>query len=260
MGPKRLSPVRVRKRPRVRVWGASRTLPPAVPRRRRPPLPHGTGAGVAAPRLGSGTGRADGVERGARRGHRRAGVGGQRPGAARLRPARPRRPPPRTRLGRRALRPGRGPHDGGLGRGPAPRGGRRRARRGHGRDRGTGLGRRSGRRRGRGPAPRDDQHRRVAAGAPDGRGPRERRGHRHRGEDAGPGRAGRRRLRHSDGRRLRGRALARGGRGGRGGGAFAEPFAGPRSLWGARLARAVHRATREACAGLLAAERTGPAA
>ncbi|MEV7675347.1 adenosylcobinamide amidohydrolase [Streptomyces sp. NPDC088752] len=42
--------------------------------------------------------------------------------------------------------------------------------------------------------------------------------------------------------------------------AFAEPFAGPRSLWGARLARAVHRATREACAGLLAAERTGPAA
>ncbi|MFD3336964.1 adenosylcobinamide amidohydrolase [Streptomyces sp. NPDC058700] len=37
----------------------------------------------------------------------------------------------------------------------------------------------------------------------------------------------------------------------------AEPFAGPRSLWGARLARAVHRATREACAGLLAAERSG---
>ncbi|WP_411076525.1 adenosylcobinamide amidohydrolase [Streptomyces sp. cmx-4-7] len=41
---------------------------------------------------------------------------------------------------------------------------------------------------------------------------------------------------------------------------FAEPFAGPRSLWGARLARAVHRATREACAGLLAAERTGSVA
>ncbi|MFJ4868082.1 adenosylcobinamide amidohydrolase [Streptomyces sp. NPDC088757] len=41
---------------------------------------------------------------------------------------------------------------------------------------------------------------------------------------------------------------------------FAEPFAGPRSLWGARLARAVHRATREACAGLLAAERTGTVA
>lgn len=36
-----------------------------------------------------------------------------------------------------------------------------------------------------------------------------------------------------------------------GSGAVAEPFAGPRSLWGARLARAVHRATREACAGLL---------
>ncbi|MFE7888076.1 adenosylcobinamide amidohydrolase, partial [Streptomyces sp. NPDC057411] len=33
-------------------------------------------------------------------------------------------------------------------------------------------------------------------------------------------------------------------------GAPAEPFAGPRSLWGARLARAVHRATREACTGL----------
>ncbi|MEW1901184.1 adenosylcobinamide amidohydrolase [Streptomyces sp. NPDC086147] len=48
--------------------------------------------------------------------------------------------------------------------------------------------------------------------------------------------------------------------GGDGAGSFAEPFAGPRSLWGARLARAVHRATREACAGLLAAERTGPAA
>ncbi|MDV5144272.1 adenosylcobinamide amidohydrolase [Streptomyces sp. SBC-4] len=31
----------------------------------------------------------------------------------------------------------------------------------------------------------------------------------------------------------------------------AEAFAGPRSLWGARLARAVHRATYEACAGLL---------
>lgn len=30
-----------------------------------------------------------------------------------------------------------------------------------------------------------------------------------------------------------------------------EAFAGPRSLWGARLARAVHRATYEACAGLL---------
>ncbi|KQX57481.1 MULTISPECIES: adenosylcobinamide amidohydrolase [unclassified Streptomyces] len=36
-------------------------------------------------------------------------------------------------------------------------------------------------------------------------------------------------------------------------GSAAEPFAGPRSLWGARLARAVHAATREACAGLLAA-------
>ncbi|MER7520486.1 adenosylcobinamide amidohydrolase [Streptomyces sp. NPDC126499] len=31
-----------------------------------------------------------------------------------------------------------------------------------------------------------------------------------------------------------------------------EPFAGPRSLWGARLARAVHRATRAACAEALA--------
>ncbi|MET9953731.1 adenosylcobinamide amidohydrolase [Streptomyces sp. NPDC006339] len=31
-----------------------------------------------------------------------------------------------------------------------------------------------------------------------------------------------------------------------------EPFAGPRSLWGARVARAVHRATREACAAALA--------
>ncbi|CAM5375362.1 adenosylcobinamide amidohydrolase [Streptomyces narbonensis] len=31
----------------------------------------------------------------------------------------------------------------------------------------------------------------------------------------------------------------------------AEAFAGPRSLWGARLARTVHRATYEACAGLL---------
>ncbi|WP_406134054.1 adenosylcobinamide amidohydrolase [Streptomyces zaomyceticus] len=34
----------------------------------------------------------------------------------------------------------------------------------------------------------------------------------------------------------------------------AEPFAGPRSLWGGRLARAVHTATRAACAGLIAAE------
>jgi adenosylcobinamide amidohydrolase len=32
----------------------------------------------------------------------------------------------------------------------------------------------------------------------------------------------------------------------------AEPFAGPRSRWGARLARAVHRATREACLRSLA--------
>ncbi|MFF1509777.1 adenosylcobinamide amidohydrolase [Streptomyces sp. NPDC058326] len=32
-------------------------------------------------------------------------------------------------------------------------------------------------------------------------------------------------------------------------GSGAELFAGPRSLWGARLARAVHRATRDACAG-----------
>ncbi|MZE56435.1 adenosylcobinamide amidohydrolase [Streptomyces sp. SID5770] len=47
--------------------------------------------------------------------------------------------------------------------------------------------------------------------------------------------------------------------GGDGDGPLAEPFAGPRSLWGARLARAVHRATREACAGPLAAERTGSA-
>ncbi|WP_436843403.1 adenosylcobinamide amidohydrolase [Streptomyces narbonensis] len=39
--------------------------------------------------------------------------------------------------------------------------------------------------------------------------------------------------------------------GGNGTGTPAEPFAGPRSLWGARLARAVHRATYEACAGLL---------
>lgn len=31
-----------------------------------------------------------------------------------------------------------------------------------------------------------------------------------------------------------------------------EPFAGPRSLWGARLARAVHAATRAACADALA--------
>ncbi|MFD5369495.1 adenosylcobinamide amidohydrolase [Streptomyces sp. NPDC127103] len=30
-----------------------------------------------------------------------------------------------------------------------------------------------------------------------------------------------------------------------------EPFAGPRSLWGARVARAVHGATRAACAGLV---------
>ncbi|MFJ9577283.1 adenosylcobinamide amidohydrolase [Streptomyces sp. NPDC101191] len=34
--------------------------------------------------------------------------------------------------------------------------------------------------------------------------------------------------------------------------AGAEAFAGPRSVWGARLARAVHRATREACAEALA--------
>ncbi|MFE5942972.1 adenosylcobinamide amidohydrolase [Streptomyces sp. NPDC056480] len=32
----------------------------------------------------------------------------------------------------------------------------------------------------------------------------------------------------------------------------AQPFAGPRSLWGARLARSVHAATRAACAGLIA--------
>ncbi|GEB59061.1 adenosylcobinamide amidohydrolase [Streptomyces gardneri] len=36
-----------------------------------------------------------------------------------------------------------------------------------------------------------------------------------------------------------------------GGQPTAEAFAGPRSLWGARLARAVHRATYEACADLL---------
>lgn len=34
-------------------------------------------------------------------------------------------------------------------------------------------------------------------------------------------------------------------------GAEVQPFAGPRSLWGARLARAVHGATRAACAGLI---------
>ncbi|MFG2901914.1 adenosylcobinamide amidohydrolase [Streptomyces zaomyceticus] len=39
-----------------------------------------------------------------------------------------------------------------------------------------------------------------------------------------------------------------------GNGTYAEPFAGPRSLWGGRLARAVHTATRAACAGPLAAE------
>ncbi|MCB8904321.1 MULTISPECIES: adenosylcobinamide amidohydrolase [unclassified Streptomyces] len=32
-----------------------------------------------------------------------------------------------------------------------------------------------------------------------------------------------------------------------------QPFTGPRSLWGARLARAVHAATRAACAGLVTA-------
>ncbi|MFH9726286.1 adenosylcobinamide amidohydrolase [Streptomyces sp. NPDC017254] len=36
-------------------------------------------------------------------------------------------------------------------------------------------------------------------------------------------------------------------------GTAAEPFAGPRSLWGARLARAVHGATRAACAGMITA-------
>ncbi|MER5312054.1 adenosylcobinamide amidohydrolase [Streptomyces sp. NPDC002773] len=41
-------------------------------------------------------------------------------------------------------------------------------------------------------------------------------------------------------------------------GTEAEPFAGPRSVWGARLARAVYRATREACEKLLAAERPLP--
>ncbi|MET9677473.1 adenosylcobinamide amidohydrolase [Streptomyces sp. NPDC006482] len=40
-------------------------------------------------------------------------------------------------------------------------------------------------------------------------------------------------------------------------GGDAEAFAGPRSLWGARLARAVHRATRAACAGALATEGAG---
>jgi adenosylcobinamide amidohydrolase len=39
---------------------------------------------------------------------------------------------------------------------------------------------------------------------------------------------------------------------GRAGGGTAESFAGPRSLWGARLARAVHAATRAACAEHLA--------
>lgn len=39
-----------------------------------------------------------------------------------------------------------------------------------------------------------------------------------------------------------------------GNGTDAEPFAGPRSLWGGRLARAVHTATRAACAGLIATE------
>ncbi|MFF4170746.1 adenosylcobinamide amidohydrolase [Streptomyces sp. NPDC001744] len=43
-------------------------------------------------------------------------------------------------------------------------------------------------------------------------------------------------------------------------GSGAEPFAGPRSLWGARLARAVHRATRDACAAALAAGLPGSAA
>ncbi|WP_328945787.1 adenosylcobinamide amidohydrolase [Streptomyces sp. NBC_00250] len=42
-------------------------------------------------------------------------------------------------------------------------------------------------------------------------------------------------------------------------GSTAEPFAGPRSLWGARLARAVHAATRAACADLIAAEAAKPA-
>ncbi|MCX5232305.1 adenosylcobinamide amidohydrolase [Streptomyces sp. NPDC006553] len=38
---------------------------------------------------------------------------------------------------------------------------------------------------------------------------------------------------------------------GTGTGTEAQPFAGPRSLWGARLARAVHAATRAACTGLI---------
>ncbi|WP_405852298.1 adenosylcobinamide amidohydrolase [Streptomyces sp. NBC_00090] len=42
------------------------------------------------------------------------------------------------------------------------------------------------------------------------------------------------------------------------GGGDAEAFAGPRSRWGARLARAVHRATLDACAGRLPAGDRGP--
>ncbi|MFJ5096685.1 adenosylcobinamide amidohydrolase [Streptomyces sp. NPDC088557] len=43
---------------------------------------------------------------------------------------------------------------------------------------------------------------------------------------------------------------------GTGTGTGPEPFAGPRSLWGARLARAVHAATRAACADALAVRRS----
>ena len=182
--------------------------------------------------------------------HRRAGrrpgparVGAQRPGPGRLRPHRPGRAPARARPRPAPDRARDRPADRRAGHRPGPAPGRGGARRRHGRAARPDLG--------RGPAgspgPRaggHDQHHRRPAGAAHRRGLGQRRRHRHRGQ--GPGRPGGRlrRHRHRHRRHLRRRALHTQER--------EEEFAGPRSVWGARIARAVHAAVQAGAAGYAA--------
>lgn len=205
---------------------ARRTADPARGRYAAAPSGVAARAGVAGVR-----------QRRARRRDRPARLDTQRPGARRL-PAPGPRPAPRRDRRRRAPHRTRCRADDG-----------RRRHRVHGRRRGgrdgdrhlrtrrARLGGRPGGRHRGATEPRHDQHRRHLPRAALRRRTRQRRRHRHRGQ--GPGTPGRGPglLGHPHGRRLHRRPVP--------GPAPAEPFAGPRSLWGARLARAVHAAVLE---------------
>ena len=183
-----------------------------------------------------------------RRARRRSGparVGAQRPGPGGLRPHRSGRTPPRPRPRPGPDRPRDRPADRRARPRPGPARGPGGARRRHGRAARPDLGRRpTGP-----PGPRTGghhQHRGRGAGAAHRRGPGQRGRHRHRGQGAGRPGGRLRRHRHRHRRRLRRRARRR--RRDREREEELE-FAGPRSLWGARIARAVHAAVRSGAAG-----------